>query len=108
MNSSNRLDRIEAAIERTQLQIDVGFQRTQQQIDSNARAIEALSADRAANRSDIAANRSDIAATRASVDGLVQTIAEFSIRSEARLNRLDDVVVGLERILEQLLRRDLP
>ena len=83
----------------SQRQVDAGFQRTQQQIDSNARAIAALSAD-------IAANRADIAATRASVDGLVQTIAEFSVRSEARLNRLDDAVVGIERILQELLRRD--
>lgn len=76
-----------------------GFQRTQRQIDSNARVIEALSAD-------IAANRADIATTRASVDGLVQIIAEFSARSEVRLNRLDDAVVGIERILQELTRRN--
>ncbi len=110
-NGSDRLDRIEAAIERTQRQIGEGFQRTQQQIeglsqriDSNAKAIEALSAN-------IAANRTDIATTRASVDGLVQTITEYSARTEERLNRLDDAIRGinttnqnLEHILEQLLR----
>ena len=71
---------------------------------SNAKAIEALSADVAASRADIAANRDAIAATRASVDGLVQVIAEFSARSEARLNRLDEAVIGIERILERLVR----
>lgn len=70
-----------------------------QRVDSNAKAIEALT-------SSIASNKADIAATRASVDGLVQVIAEFSARSEVRLNRLDDAVVGIERILEQLTRRD--
>lgn len=80
-NGSDRLDRIAAAIERTQRQIDEGFQRTQQQIeglsqsiDSNAKAIEALSAN-------IAANRTDIATTRASADGLVQTITKYSART---------------------------
>lgn len=90
--SNDRLKRIEAAIERTQRQLDEGFQKTQRQIDSNARVIEALSAD--------------IATTRASVDGLVQIIAEFSARSEVRLNRLDDAVVGIERILQELTRRN--
>ena len=94
-NSNDRLDQMEALLAET-------IQVTR----SNARAIEALSADIAANRADIAANRADIATTRASVDGLVQTIAEFSIRSEARLNRLDDAVIGIERILAQLLRRN--
>lgn len=37
---------------------------------------------------------------------LEQTIAEFSTKSEARLNRLDDAVVGIEYILQQLIRRD--
>lgn len=103
-NSNDRLERIEAAIERTQRQICEGFQKTQQQIeglsqriDSNAKAIEALSAESATQRA-------DITATRASVDGLVQTIAEFSIRSEVRLNRLDDAVIGIEGILERLTR----
>ena len=55
-----------------------------------------------------------VATTRASVDGLVQTIAEASARSEARLsrlednearlNRLEDAVVGIEQILERLTR----
>lgn len=101
-NSNDRLDRIEEAIERTQQQIEGLSQR----IDSNAKAIEALTAN-------IATNREDIAATRASVDGLVQIITEFSTRTEARLNKLDDAVTGinttnqnLERILEQLLHRD--
>ena len=85
-NSNERLDQMETVL--TAIQVT----------RSNARAIEALSAD--------AANRADIATTRASVDGLVQTIAEFSIRSEARLNRLDDAVIGIERILAQLLRRN--
>lgn len=80
-------------------QIKALLSETVQITRSNAKAIEALSTD-------VAANRADIATTRASVDGLVQTIAEFSIRSEARLNRLDDAVVGIERILEQLTRRD--
>jgi uncharacterized coiled-coil protein SlyX len=87
-NTPDRLDRIEALVE------------------SNARAIESLS-------DDIAANRSDIAATRASIDGLVKTIAEFSIRSEMRLNKLDDAILeirntnqNLEQILNYLVRRD--
>lgn len=87
-NSNDRID-----------QMEVLLTETIQVTRSNARAIEALSAE-------VAANRADIAATRASVDGLVQTIAEFSIRSEARLNRLEDAVIGIERILEQLLRRN--
>lgn len=112
-NSNDRID-----------QMEVLLTETIQVTRSNARAIEALSAE-------VAANRADIAATRASVDGLVQTMAEFSIRSEARLNRLedavigieqtmaefsirsearlnrlDDAVIGIERILEQLLRRN--
>lgn len=86
--SNDRLDQIERLIQET-IQIT----------RSNAKAIEALSGD-------VAAQRADIATTRASVDGLVQIIAEFSVRSEARLSRLDDAVVGIERILERLVRRD--
>lgn len=66
-------------------------------VESNARAVEAISNDRAASRA-------DMATTRASVDALVQTITEFSIRTEARLNRLDDAVLGIERLLQELLR----
>lgn len=73
---------------------------------SNAKAIEA-------NSSAIAANREATETTRASVDGLVQTITEFSIRTEARLNRLDDAITdikttnqNLERILERLTHRE--
>lgn len=87
-NSGDRLDRIEKLVEETT-----------QITRSNAKAIEALSGD-------VAAQRADIAATRASIDGLVQIIAEFSVRSEARLNRLDDAVIGIERILERLTRRE--
>ena len=87
-NSNDRLDQIERLI-----------QETAQITRSNAKAIEALSGD-------VAAQRADIATTRASVDGLVQIITEFSVRSEARLNRLDDAVIGIERILERLLRQD--
>lgn len=89
MTSSNdRLDRIETLVA------------------SNAKAIEALT-------SNIATNTADIASTRASVDGLVQTITEFSIRTEARLNKLDESIEeikttnqNLERILERLTRGD--
>lgn len=87
-NSPDRLDRIEKLVEETT-----------QITRSNAKAIEALSGD-------VAAQRADIAATRASIDALVQIIAEFSVRSEARLNRLDDAVIGIERILERLTNRD--
>lgn len=73
-------------------------------VESNARAIEAISTD-------IAASRTDITVTRASVDALVQTVTEFSIRcearlnsNEARLNRLDDAVVGIERLLQEVIR----
>ncbi len=90
-NQPNRLDQIEALV-----------RETVQLIRSNAEAI-------AANSSAIAANRLANEVTKASVDGLVQTIAEFSARSEARLNRLDDVVADiratnqrLEQILEHL------
>lgn len=76
-------------------------------VESNARAIEAIS-------NDVAANRADIASTRASVDALAQTIIEFTIRTEtrinsneARLDRLDDAVIGIERLLQELLRREL-
>lgn len=93
-NSSDRLDQIEALL-----------QETIQVTRSNAKAIEA-------NSTAIAANRVATETTRASVDGLVQTIAEFSIRTEARLNKLDEAITGinttnqnLERILEQLTRR---
>ena len=65
-------------------------------VESNARAIEAISAD-------IAASRTDINTTRASVNALVQTITEFSIRTEERLNRLDEVAVGIERLLQGLM-----
>ena len=72
-------------------------------VESNARAIEAIS-------NDVAVNRADIASTRASVDALVQTITELSIRTEerirsneARLDRLDDAVIGIERLLQELL-----
>ena len=65
-------------------------------VESNARAIEAISAD-------IAASRTDINTTRASVNALVQTITEFSIRTEERLNRLDEVAVGIERLLQELM-----
>lgn len=94
--SNDRLDQIERLIQET-IQIT----------RSNAKAIEALSGDVADQRADIAAQRADIATTRASIDGLVQIITEFSVRSEARLNRLDDAVIGIERILEQLTRRDV-
>lgn len=101
-NSNDRLARIETLIERIS-----------QRVDSNAKAIEA-------NSTAIAANREAQEITRASVDGLVQTIAEFSARSEARLNKLDDAIAGINdaitginatneqlgRILEQLVRRD--
>lgn len=108
-SSSNRLDKLEQLLETVaqrqnqisqQQQINIRvIELLGQRVDSNAKAIEALT-------SSIASNRIDIAATRDSVDGLVQTIAEFSARSEARLNRLEDAVVGIERILEQLTRRN--
>lgn len=73
-------------------------------VESNARAIEAISDDRAASRA-------DMVTTSASVDALAQTITEFSIRTEvrinsneARLDRLDDAVIGIERLLQELLR----
>lgn len=87
-------------------QIEALLQETIQVTRSNAKAIEANSAA-------IVASRVATETTRASVDGLVQTITEFSIRTEARLNKLDEAITGinntnqkLERILEQLTRRD--
>lgn len=72
-------------------------------VESNARAIEAIS-------NDVAVNRADIASTRASVDALVQTMTELSIKTEerirsneARLDRLDDAVIGIEQLLQELL-----
>lgn len=72
-------------------------------VESNARAIEAISDDRAASRA-------DMARSQASVDALVQTILEFSIRTEARINsneqrldRLDEAVNGIERLLQELI-----
>jgi septal ring factor EnvC (AmiA/AmiB activator) len=94
-NSNDRLDRIEELI-----------QETNQITRSNAKAIEALSAEVAESRASIGSLTRAVATTQASVDGLVQTIAEFSIRSEARLNRLDDAVIGIERILQQVILRD--
>lgn len=75
---------------------DASLDRLATIVESNARAIEAIS-------NDTATSRSDMATTRASVDALVQTITEFSIRTEARLNRLDDAVVGIERLLQELI-----
>lgn len=73
-------------------------------VESNARAIEAISDDRAASRV-------NMATTKASIDALVQTILEFSIRTEARINsneaqidRLDEAVNGIERLLQELIR----
>lgn len=73
-------------------------------VESNARAIEAISDDRAAIRA-------DMARSQASIDALVQTILEFSIRTEARinsneqrLNRLDEAVGSIERLLQELIR----
>lgn len=73
-------------------------------VESNARAIEAISNDRAASRV-------DMARSQASIDALVQTITEFSIRTEARINsneaqinRLDEAVNGIERLLQELIR----
>ncbi len=80
---------------------------------SNAKAIEANSTAIAANSAAIAVTREASETTRASVDGLVQTITEFSIRTEARLNKLDEAITdikttnqNLERILEQLTRHE--
>lgn len=108
-STTDRLDRIERILETVaqrqeaisqQQEINIrSIELLGQRVDSNAKAIESLT-------SDIAANRADIAATRASVDGLVQTISELGVRSEARLSRLEDAVVGIERILERLTRRD--
>jgi len=86
--NSDRLDRIERLLE------TVG-----QRVDSNSRSIEALT-------SSISYMREDIATTNRKVDALVETITLFSVRSEARLNRLEDAVIGIERILAELVRRD--
>ena len=89
-DSNNRLDRMESLLQET-IQIT----------RSNAKSIESLSAE-------TAANRLDIATTRASVDGLVQIITEFSTRSEVRLNKLDDAIAGINATnerLELILRR---
>ncbi len=94
-SSSDRLDQILEAIAQQQQLNARSIELLGQRVDSNAKAIEA-------NSSGIAANITAIAATHASVDGLVQTITEFSIRSQARLNRLEDAVVAIERILERL------
>lgn len=79
--------------------------RIEKLIESNAKAIEALT-------SDVAANRADIATTNASINSLVETITEFSIRSEARLNQLDEAILEirntnqrLENILERLTQK---
>lgn len=91
--------------------------RIERLVESNAKSIQALSNTVTANTE---STNTAIAATQASIDGLVQTIAEFSVRNEARLNGLDNAVTGinaaiagitttnqrLEHILEQLLRRD--
>lgn len=68
-NQSDRLDRLETIVE------------------LNSRAIQALT-------SAIADTNSSIAATRTSVDGLAQVIAEYSARTEARLNSLDELIIS--------------
>lgn len=82
-NSNERIDKIENLIE------------------SNARAIQALS-DNITTSAEI---------TQSSINGLVQIVTEFSIRTESRLNKLDEAIVAisttnqnLERLLEQLIR----
>lgn len=85
-------------------QIEVLLAATVQITRSNAMAI-------ASNSAAIAEVRNATETTRASVDGLMQTITEFSIKTSARLNKLDETIAeikatnqNLERILVQLVR----
>ncbi len=64
-------------------------------IAGNAKAI-------ASNTNAISELRAGLAETKASIDGLVQTIAEYSIRTEARLNILDENVTAIRETNEKL------
>jgi septal ring factor EnvC (AmiA/AmiB activator) len=68
-NQPDRLDRLEAIVE------------------SNSRAIQSIA-------SALTDTNQMLAATRASIDGLAQSIAEYSVRNEARLNRLDELIAS--------------
>lgn len=100
-NSNDRLDRIEAAVERTQRQIAEGFQRTQQQIDSNARAIQA-------NTESINVLAEAAGRTLRAVDELREIVEEDRVNFREHLERTDTAIAGINAtlaVLQQMMRR---